>query len=92
MGMKRERRNGIVPNCNECSKWKTKEIYCGREGEGIQKITYSKDENIKSVISKMPLKVTIKLGMHELDCLTEIAEKVDKLRNEHFTDVHFIVE
>lgn len=90
--MQRERQNEIVPNCDECSKWKTKEIYFGKEEGKIQRITYSKDENIKSVISKMPLKVTIKLGMHELDFLTEIAEKVDKLRNEHLTDVHFIVE
>lgn len=59
--------------------------------EGIQQIGCCKDKDTKSVVSKMPLRVTVKLDMYDLDALPEIAKKVDKLGNGHLADAHFII-
>lgn len=80
-----------MQDCNKCREWKAKEIYFGREGE-IHRISYSRDKDVKTV-TKTPLKVTVKLSRDDLDDLLEIAEKVDKLRNEYpLTDTHFVIE
>lgn len=64
--------------------------YEGQSGE-VQQISYPEDKDTKSVVSKMPLRVTVKLDLYDLDALPEIAKKVDKLGNGHLTDTHFII-
>ena len=81
-----------MKDCNKCGEWKEKEVYYGREHGEIQRISYSRDKDIKTV-KKIPLKITIKLNRNDLDDLLEIAEKVDRVRNEYpLTDTHFIIE
>ncbi|MCM1220639.1 MAG: hypothetical protein NC548_39740, partial [Lachnospiraceae bacterium] len=79
-------------DCNECGKWKEKEVYYDHETGAVQRVSYSK-KGSKKVIRKLPLKIEVRIRGTSINNMLEIAEKVDALRNEYpLTDTHFIIE
>ena len=80
-----------MQDCNECKKWKEKEIYYDKKG-GITRRSFSK-ESTKGTAMKVPIKIKVIVKKDSLDELPEIARKVDELRNEQpLTEVHFVVK
>ena len=78
-------------NCNECGKWKEKEIYFDDNGR-IKRQSFS-TEKVGSPAMKVPIKIDVIVKKSSLDELPEIVRKVDAIRNEQpLTEARFIIE
>lgn len=68
-----------------------KEVYFDADGNIIRESHY--DGNFSGVVSKVPIKIEVRLNRNTIDDMLEISRKIEALRNEHpFTEVHFIIE